>query len=132
MRKSVRWLAVVLVVALSVHAYPARAATNKEALKCGLAQRKLQLQLVVLVAKALVTLCQKPDQLPVLAAKITAKLNKSITRINNRFSNDTCDPDFAQFGGLPSPLATQDLIEAQLNNASFPGAVLCNNVDDTP
>ena len=120
-----------VVLTLSMQAAPAaHAATAKEALKCGLAQKKLQLQLVVLVAQALVTLCKEPEELSPLAAKITAKVNKSISRINAKFSNATCDPDFDQLGGLPLPLFTQDSIEAQLKTANFPGDELCNNVDD--
>ncbi len=54
-------VAMAVFLTLSLQAVPAaHAATAKEALKCGLAQRKLQLQLVVLVAQALVTLCRSP------------------------------------------------------------------------
>ena len=87
---------------------------------------------MLLFVSAYARLCKHPEELSDVAAKITAKLNKAIVRINAKFSAANCDPDIDQVGGLPSALGDQATIEATLAGGNFALDTLCNNVDDHP
>ncbi len=123
---------VALALTLTAAPRPVAAATAKEALKCGLAIRKLQAKQLTLLSKAIVNLCKKPEQLQDTVAKMTAALNKATAKINAKFTADTCDPDLDQIGGLPVPLLTPEAVQAQIIGVTTPLGVLCNNVDDNP
>jgi hypothetical protein len=124
--------AVSLLLVLGVASPPAQAATPKEALKCGLALRKLQAKQLVLLSKAIVKLCKEPGDLAEVVTKMTAALNKTTQKINAKFNAGNCDPDIAQLGGLPQPLLSEAAVEGLVVGVTTPLAVLCNNTSDAP
>ncbi len=124
-------------IALGMMSMSAIAATDAEALKCGVAFNKLQETALKEIGKAGTKLCKSSDDLEELTAKIAAKLNKKIDSFNSKYNESTCDGDLANF--IPVPMTSAATIVDQLNTAVLGGTdgvapinFECNNLTDDP
>lgn len=106
----------------------AQAATDKEALKCGLALFRIVAKGEVLTGRTVITLCKHPEDLSSAVEKFAATMNKAIMRFNARFSAANCDPDAPS--GAPLPLPLYDPATLSTYFATLFPTKYCNNVDD--
>jgi len=105
---------------------PAQAATGKEAIKCGGAFLAIVVRSEMLVVKAVLKLCKRPGDLAPISAKLTADLNKPITKTNAKFSGANCDPDLST--AFPMQLFEQRAVSTLLSQ--FPQ--YCDNIASPP
>lgn len=120
--------AVAALIALSILVPNASAATDKQARQCGTAVATLYVRYMYDLHSRLREVCRDPSRLALEAKRATAKANKQIERLNQTYSDATCDPDAA--GLFPIAELEAPSVENLMETISFGGATLAELCDN--
>lgn len=117
-------------LAAAVTAPPSFAATDQQARECGIAVSKLYYRYWRDMLWWVRDACLDRSRLAEVAERITEKRNKQLERLNDRYSDEVCDPDAA--GLFPMPDFDSPSVENLMETASIGGATLIELCDNLP
>lgn len=126
-------LAITAATALAVAcmtAPAAFAATDQQARDCGVAVSKMYYRYWRDMLRWVRDVCQDRSRLADRAERIAEKRNKHIELLNERYSDEVCDPDAA--GLFPMPDFHEADLENLMETASIGGATLIELCDNVP